>query len=377
MSAKKTGGSGGKGWLQALQAEGLKVKSARDGLSVTGWLDTGNYALNWAISGYLLRGYPLGHAVEISGEPLTGKSFLIARALGMAQEAGGVALLDDVEGGYSLEWIDRLGVDPDVLGYERSQTVKEHLGVATGFIKAYRGMKVKGPGLLAVDSLAALSTDHELEVRLEKRDMSKAGELKAFFRVLGRDLADVQCVYISSNHIIDNVGNFFAPRTTPGGRGAKYHSSVRLDLRSISRIKVSGEFTGVVCRIIAEKTRFTSPWKEVRLAIPFYQPVSRVSGLIPLLIQQRILGTTGGQNNSLTLDGDDLGISAHVSKGSFLKQDESAKELLELLPDLLEDVDAHLQEREETTFRKWTEGEIAEEDAFPKDEEPDPEEIEG
>jgi len=35
-------------WLGALEKQGLEVKSARDALQVKGWLDTGNYALNWA-----------------------------------------------------------------------------------------------------------------------------------------------------------------------------------------------------------------------------------------------------------------------------------------------------------------------------------------
>lgn len=362
-------------WLAALADQGLSVRTATDGLQVQGWLDSGNYALNWAISGRLLRGYPLGHSGEVFGDPSTGKSFLLARALGMAQAAGGVALLDDVEGAYNLGWIDRLGVDPDLLAYERTHTVKEHLDLATGFVKAFRAIKSKGPGIMTCDSIAALSTEHELEVRLEKRDMSKAAEIKAFFRVMGSDIADLPIVYLAANHIIDQPGNFFQPRTTPGGRGAKFHSSFRLDLRSVSKIKADGHFTGVICRIVVEKTRFTAPWKEVRLAIPFFQPVSQTSGLIPLLVQLGILGVTSGRNSSLTLDGDDTGILAHTGKGAFLKQDHSAVELLDLYPDLLEQVDQRLVEKDATILQGWEEGEISGGETRSQEGE-DPEEIE-
>ena len=85
-------------WLKALKATKLEVKSARDALQVKGWLDTGNYALNWAVSGRFGRGYPLGHSCEIFGDQGTGKSFLVARAMAMAQARNGVALIDDTEG---------------------------------------------------------------------------------------------------------------------------------------------------------------------------------------------------------------------------------------------------------------------------------------
>lgn len=82
------------GWREK---QGLEVRSARDGTALKGWLDSGNYALNWAVSGRLLRGYPLGHTVEIFGDPSTRKSFLVAGALAMAQAVGGVGLLDVAE----------------------------------------------------------------------------------------------------------------------------------------------------------------------------------------------------------------------------------------------------------------------------------------
>jgi recombination protein RecA len=355
-------------WLEALGDQGLVVKSARDALSASAFLDTGNYALNWAISGRLLRGYPLGHCVEVFGDPGTGKSFLIARALGMAQEQGGVAMLDDTEGAYNLEWIDQLGVEADSLAYRRSRTVREHLQTATAFIQAYRDLGLKTPGILAGDSLALLSTDHELTTRLDKRDMTKATELKAFFRIVGTELIDIPAVYLAANHTIANIGDMFNKRTTPGGGGLKFQASVRLDLRSISKIKSGGDFVGVICRVVVEKNRIVAPWKEVRLAIPFYRQVSRVSGLIPLLLNLGVLGTTG---NFLTYRGDNLGIRTHKTKGSFLKQDQSADELIDLLPELLEETDAILAERS-TADEPWD----GAEEGTPPEKEEEPAEVE-
>lgn len=332
-------------WFSALEKEGLTVYSARDAAAVIGWLDTGNYALNWAISGRFGRGYPLGHTVEIFGDPSTGKSYLVARAIAMVQAAKGVALLDDVEGAYNVEWIESLGVDADRLAYAHSRTVRDHLQLAGSFFSAYADLndkgKIKGPGLLAVDSLATLSTEHELDTRLEKRDMSKAPELKAFFRIMVGDLYTLPVVHISTNHIIANIGNIWNPRTTPGGGGSKFQASVRIDLRGVSKIKTdTGEIVGVLCRAIIDKNRIAPPWKEVRLAIPFHQPISRASGLIPVLLDLGIL-TASGQ--FLQYQGSKLGLRVYKDKKKVLRQDEEAERLLDTVPEILEAADKYLE----------------------------------
>lgn len=337
-------------WFKALEGQELEVRSARDVLQVQGWLDTGNYALNWAISGRLLRGYPLGHSVEISGDPATGKSFLATRALGMVQQEGGVALLDDVEGAYNLDWIGALGVDADAMPLKRSRTVREHLELIQKFLAAYRDLGTDRPAVYVVDSHAALSTEHELEVGLEKRDMTKAAELKSLYRQIQGELIKVPVVYIATTHTIANIGNPWNPRTTTGGGGPKYHSSVRLDLRTPSKIKSGADHVGVISTVVVQKNRFTAPWKKVRLAIPFYRPVSRASGLIPLLLDLGVLDTNG---HYLTLEGEKTGIHAYKSKKRFIDQDRSAEELLDKYPMLLDEVDELLAAREAEGGPPW------------------------
>jgi recombination protein RecA len=328
----------GSDWLKALGQQKLEVRSARDALQVKGWLDTGNYALNWAVSGRLTRGYPLGHTVEIFGDPSTGKSYLLARALAMVQAAGGYALLDDVEGGYNLEHVARLGVDVDQLAHRRSRTVAEHLRTALAFIKAYRAMGNGHPAILACDSLAQLTTDHELK-ELDKRDMTKAAELKKFFRVVGGDLLDLPVVHLSANHTIAAIGSMFQTRTTPGGGGPKFMASVRIDLRATSKIRAGDEVIGTICRAVVDKNRVAPPWKEARLAIPFDQPVSPASGLVPLLVS---LGVLEEQGQFLRYQKTKIG-RAFRSKDKFLDQDAVGTELLAKYPDILAETDAALE----------------------------------
>lgn len=330
-------------WMKALKGQKLSVKSARDALQVKGWLDSGNYALNWAISGRLLRGYPLGHTLEIFGDPGTGKSFLIARAIAMAQSQNGVALLDDIEGAYNLEHMERhLGINVTELAMTdpRSRTVQDHLKASQAFLKAYVESKQKGPGVLALDSIAQLSTEHEMEVQLEKRDMSKAGDLKAFYRLVGGDIFDLPVIHIAANHTIANVGNMYQPRTTPGGGGPKFTATVRVDLRAVSKIKSGVEYIGVICTAFIEKNRITAPWKRVQMAIPFGEPIARTSGLVPLLAG---LGVLKERGQFLFYGSKKIGRAYGDKKERFLDSDVVGAELVQQHPQILEETDAALE----------------------------------
>lgn len=346
-------------WMEALGKAGLEIKSGRDALRVKGWLDTGNYALNWAISGRLLRGYPQGHSVELFGDPGTGKSYLVTRALAMAQEQGGVAFLDDTERAYNLEHTEALGVNLEELAVPNpsSHTVKEHLDVARKFIEGYKSLGKEVPAVLACDSLSQLSTEHEMKEGLDKKDMTKAPQLKALFRIIGGELSDLPVIYLCTSHVIANIGNLFQKRTTSGGGGPKYYSTVRLDLRAVSKIKRGeGDYSGVICTVFVEKNRIAPPWKRVQLAIPFNRPISRSSGLLPLLLN---LGVVEVKGTSLCYKDERIG-RALKTKGKFLEQDELGEQLLDQYPEVLEETDKGLEAGKYTALTEHEESDADE-----------------
>ena len=320
-------------FLESLAKHGLDVSSAAEAAQVTGWLSTGNYALNWAVSGRFDRGWPLGHLVEIFGDYSTGKSFVVLRAIAEAQKAGGVALLDDTEGALNPDWAaDQLEVDVNKLALRYSHTIKDHFDAVTAFVKAIEDVKVTAPSVLALDSLAMLTTEDELKKGLEKPSMTRAKEVRAMLRQLGKIIHDTPATYLIANHEIANIGGFFKDKTTPGGGGVKYLATVRVELRFPARIKRGEEIVGVLPTIFIEKNRLCSPWRQVKVAIPFHEPISPYSGLIPLLLDIGVLGESG---RYLTVDGKKTSI--YAQKTDFFKQDLAAIELMDAYPDLLDD----------------------------------------
>ena len=322
----------------------LNISSARQAAEVQGWLSTGNYALNWAVSGRLTRGYPLGHIVEIYGDEATGKSFLIARALAECMKKGGEALLDDTEGAFNPEWAEKaLDVDVSQLAYVRSDTVENHHRLLSGFLQV--AAEGKGPYAVALDSVALLTTEHEQSVGLDKPSMVRAKLLHALFRLVGRAMASTPMVYLVANHVYTGPSaSPFQPRATAGGRALAYQASVRLDLRTPSKIKniSTKEIRGVKIRVVVSKNRIVAPFREVEIVIPFHRAISPFSGLIPLLLQLNLIEM--GKGHRLLVRGKQTRIFAQ--KNNLLKQETSAQELLDEFPDLIEWVDEQLKRAE-------------------------------
>lgn len=337
----------------------FKVISAADAAGVRGWLSTGNYAFNYAISGRFLRGYPYGHTVELGGDPSTGKSYLVANAIREVQALDGVVFLDDTEGAYNTDWTERLGVANKSVFYRRSRTVQHHEEAARVFLSAYKNVAAAKPGIMALDSIALLSTSHEMDKRLEKVDMSRAKEIRALFRLMLGDICDSNLVYLVTNHVTANIGDMFNPRETPGGSAPKYAASCRVDLFTPSKLKNSdSKYIGVKVTGVAIKTRHTVPWKRFSMVIPFYKPISPLSGLIDVMLREKVLETSGA--HTLVWQGEDTKVKAN--KSDFFRQDKSAEELLAKVPNLLQEADDMLAVKEKALVPEDFDHEVAEEE---------------
>ena len=196
------------------------------------WVDTGSYALNKAISGSYLRGLPFGRVVDISGDPSTGKSLIIYHILANVQKMGGVAILDDTEDAYVKEFGEKIGINNEELIILNSLTVEEHFEKVFLGWKDSKGKKKRSlvdlivenepdcPIVVALDSVALLSTRHEQEVKFEKPDMIKAKQLRAGMRMVSSHLQQNNILHLISNHVIAKIGVLYGPKkTTPGGSG--------------------------------------------------------------------------------------------------------------------------------------------------------------
>src|SRR5690554_1221668 len=95
------------------------ITKSIDGLSVgfndpTDWIDTGNYTLNYLISGDFYKGVPLGKVTMFAGESGAGKSlFCSGSIVKHAQEQDIYVVAIDSENALDETWLKNLGVDTD------------------------------------------------------------------------------------------------------------------------------------------------------------------------------------------------------------------------------------------------------------------------
>ena len=95
------------------------ITKSIEGLSIgfndpTDWISTGNYALNYLISGDFNKGVPLGKVTVFAGESGAGKSFICSGNLVRhAQEQGIFVVLIDSENALDEAWLHALGVSTD------------------------------------------------------------------------------------------------------------------------------------------------------------------------------------------------------------------------------------------------------------------------
>ena len=94
-----------------------EITKSIEGLSIgfndpTDWISTGNYALNYLISGDFNRGVPLGKVTVFAGESGAGKSYICSgNIIKNAQQQGIYVVLIDSENALDEKWLHDLGVD--------------------------------------------------------------------------------------------------------------------------------------------------------------------------------------------------------------------------------------------------------------------------
>lgn len=131
--------------------------------NVEGWVGTGSDTLDIAISNRPNGGFPVGRIVEITGLEQSGKSLLSAHSLANTQALGGVAVLIDTETAVSREFMEAIGVDTSKLLYVSADSVEQIFDYIETIIEKVRANSKDKFVTIVVDSVAAASTEKELD----------------------------------------------------------------------------------------------------------------------------------------------------------------------------------------------------------------------
>jgi recombination protein RecA len=300
------------------------ITKSIEGLSIgfndpTDWVSTGNYALNYLISGDFNKGVPLGKVTVFAGESGSGKSFICSGNLVRhAQKQGILVVLIDSENALDEAWLHALGVDTseDKLLKLNMAMIDDVAKTISEFMKSYKAMAAedKPKVLFVLDSLGMLLTPtdvNQFEAGDMKGDMGrKPKALTSLVRNCVNMFGNHNVGLVATNHTYASQDMFDPDDKISGGQGFVYASSIvvamkKLKLKEDEDGNKVSEVRGIrsACKIM--KTRYAKPFESVQVKIPYETGMNPYSGLLDLF-EKHILTKEGNRLVYTTEDGEVL-----------------------------------------------------------------------
>lgn len=232
-------------------------------------VSTGSTLLDLAISGGRFRegGIPFGVMVEIFGPAGSGKTVLLCEMAGNVSERHGSVKFYDPEARINKQFAKLFGMDLATADYSIPDTIPE-------LFKPIREWKPTPPAIICADSLAALSTDLEMNGKDgDKMGMRRAKEFSEELRKTCRIITQENFLLVCSNQVRVNqdAGPYGQKYVSPGGEAIGFYSSLRLRVNKPSKgkdeVKIKGVDVTRVTHIDVEVEVFkSSVWKPYRTA---------------------------------------------------------------------------------------------------------------
>jgi len=287
------------------------------------WVSTGNYCLNYLISGDFNKGIPLGRVTMLAGESGSGKSLIASgNLIKNAQEQGIFCVALDSENALHEDWLQALGVDtsPEKLLRINVAMVDDVAKIISEFITNYskeydsKDESERPKILFVIDSLGMLLTPTDRD-QFEKGDMKgdmgrKPKQLTALIRNCVNMFGAYNVGLIATNHTYASQDMFDPDDKISGGQGFVYASSVviamkKLKLKEDDDGNKISDVTGIRAAIKVMKTRFNKPFESVQVKIPYEKGMDPYSGLIDLFEKKGLLVKDGNRLKYIDKDGNE------------------------------------------------------------------------
>jgi recombination protein RecA len=299
------------------------ITKSIEGLSVgfndpTDWISTGSYALNYLISGDFNRGVPLGKVTVFSGESGAGKSFLCSgNIVRNAQKQGIYVVLIDTENALDESWLHALGVDTteEKLLKLNMAMIDDIAKTISEFVKEYKAMaeEDRPKVLFVIDSLgmAMTATDvNQFEDGTLKGDMGrKPKALKALVTNCVNMFGNLNLGLLATNHSYASQDPYSPDPIVSGGSGFVYASSILIGMKKLKlKEDADGNKTSEVlgiragCKVV--KSRYSKPFEDIELQIPYETGMSPYTGMFDLLEKRKLITKEGNRYVYVDLNGE-------------------------------------------------------------------------
>ncbi len=283
-----------------------------DGLGIgfndpTDWVSTGNFALNYLISGDFNRGVPLGKVTVFAGESGAGKSYICSgNIIKNAQEQGIYCILIDSENALDEKWLHALGVDTseEKLLKLNMAMIDDVAKTIHEFMSEYKAMEERPKVLFVIDSLGMLLTPtdiNQFEAGDLKGDMGrKPKALTALVRNCVNMFGNYNVGLVCTNHTYASQDMFDPDDKISGGQGFVYASSIvvamkKLKLKEDEDGNKTTEVNGIRASCKIMKTRYAKPFENIQVKIPYETGMNPYSGLVDMFEKAGLLKQEGNR----------------------------------------------------------------------------------
>jgi RecA/RadA recombinase len=299
------------------------ITKSIDGMSIgfndpTDWVSTGNFALNYLISGDFNKGIPLGKVTVFAGESGAGKSYICSgNIVKNAQDQGIFVVLIDTENALDELWLHNLGVDTS-----ESKLLKLNMAMIddvaktiSTFMQDYKSLPdgERPKVLFVVDSLGMLLTPtdvNQFEAGDMKGDMGrKPKALTALVRNSVNFFGSYNVGMVCTNHTYASQDMFDPDDKISGGQGFIYASSIvvamkKMKLKEDEDGNKISDVMGIRAGCKVMKTRYAKPFEGMQIKIPYETGMNPYSGMVDLAEKRGLLKKEGNSLTFVSSDGE-------------------------------------------------------------------------
>ena len=241
-------------------------------------------AINVALSGRLDGGMTPGLTVWAGPSKHFKTAFTLLMAKSYMDKYPDAALLFyDSEFGTPQSYFDSFGIDTSRVMHTPITDIEQiKFDVMQQMNELKRGDKV----IIVVDSIGNLASKKEVEDALDGKsvgDMTRAKQLKSFFRMVTPHLTLKDIPMIVVNHIYMEQGMF--PKAIVSGGTGIYYSAQNIYIVGRQQDKDGTDLVGYNFIINVEKSRYVREKSKIPVTVSFDGGISTWSGLLDMALE--------------------------------------------------------------------------------------------
>lgn len=271
------------------QFEKMKGISVGDGIPKF-WISTGSYVVNKIMSGKYRRGIPQGRITGLTGLSSAGKSFILGNIIASAQRSGCSILILDSEHALDYDYLTAIGVDvsdPDFLRITGNE-INNCTNAINAMLSLYRDDEVgENPKnlLLCIDSLDFIVLGSAIEAYEKSGELSNdqglhAKKLKQMLMTIMQDIAELPVAVVCTKQVYMDQTQYAYPPVKMTEALKFPMSTVLLMSKLFDKDKTTKSIDGIRMKIFGWKTRFTKPFQQVELTVPYDTGLDPYDGIL-------------------------------------------------------------------------------------------------